>query len=149
MLMEVSSLPMTDLTVDFEPFIGGDVRKFVIDGIIDHNAGAVGAQVHLPANFVLRSGKGEVLGGLLGGIWAGWLEVRILWVSELVRGKGWGDRLMDAAEAYAKERGCEGVLLDTFSFQARPFYERRGYKVFGTIDDYPTGHSRYFLTKRL
>ena len=140
---------MEPVSVDFEPFIGGDVRKFVIDGIIDHNSGAVGAQPHFPANFVLRSGRGEVLGGLLGVIWAGWLEVRILWVSQVVRGQGHGGRLMDAAEAYSRERGCERVLLDTFSFQARPFYEQRGYQVFGTLEDYPKGHSRYFLEKRL
>jgi hypothetical protein len=41
------------------------------------------------------------------------------------------------------------VWLDTYSFQARGFYERLGYTVFGTINDYPPGHSRFFLTKTL
>jgi hypothetical protein len=40
-------------------------------------------------------------------------------------------------------------VLDTFSFQARGFYEKLGYCVFGTLDDYPPGHSRFYLTKRL
>ena len=50
-------------------------------------------------------------------IWRGWLQVRTLWISEAVRGQGYGSRLLEAAEAYAKERACGGVSLDTFSFQ--------------------------------
>ena len=42
-----------------------------------------------------------------------------------------------------------GIWLDTFSFQARRFYEKLGYVVFGELPDYPAGHSRYFLQKRL
>jgi hypothetical protein len=48
-----------------------------------------------------------------------------------------------------KARGCIGAHLDTFTFQARPFYERHGYAVFGQLDNYPGGHSRFFLSKRL
>jgi hypothetical protein len=51
------------------------------------------------------------------------------------------------AEAEAIERGCQGAWLDTFSFQARGFYEQIGYTVFGSIEDYPSGHSRFFLKK--
>ena len=40
-------------------------------------------------------------------------------------------------------------MLDTHSFQARPFYEARGYKVFGVLDDYPEGHKKFFLSKKL
>jgi uncharacterized protein (DUF924 family) len=39
--------------------------------------------------------------------------------------------------------------LETTSFEARPFYEKRGYEVFATLDDYPPGHSKFFLRKRL
>ena len=72
-----------------------------------------------------------------------------LWIDEPVRGQDWGTRLMDQAEAYARERGCHSVTLDTHSFQARPFYEGRGYEVFGTLDDYPKGHKKFFLRKKL
>jgi GNAT superfamily N-acetyltransferase len=90
-----------------------------------------------------------VLGGLLGLIWGGWLHVAILWVADPVRGRGHGRDLLEAGESYARERGCIGVFLDTFSFQARPFYERHGYRVFGTLADFPPGHESYFLSKRL
>jgi len=52
-------------------------------------------------------------------------------------------------EHAAKERGCTAAHLDTFSFQARPFYESLGYEVFGTLDDYPQGHQRFFMKKTL
>ncbi|MGC6728099.1 hypothetical protein ACP0GO_26835, partial [Escherichia coli] len=41
------------------------------------------------------------------------------------------------------------MWLDTYSFQARGFYEKLGYTVFGTIDDFPPGHQRFFGRKRL
>jgi hypothetical protein len=51
-------------------------------------------------------------------------------------------------EAEARARGCIGVWLDTLSFQARPFYEKHGYALFGSIEDQPPGHARHFLFKR-
>ena len=56
---------MDDLRLDFEPFVGGDVRRHIIDGISNHNMAATGAVAYYPANFVLRSARGEVMGGLL------------------------------------------------------------------------------------
>jgi hypothetical protein len=56
---------------------------------------------------------------------------------------------MQELERRAAERGCPHAWVDTFSFQARPFYERLGYRVFGVLPDYPTGHERYFLCKAL
>ena len=49
----------------------------------------------------------------------------------------------------AIERGCTNAHLDTFSFQARPFYEKLGYRVFGTLENHPAGHQHYFMTKSL
>ena len=139
---------MDEMRIDFEQFVGGDARRMILDGLNNHNVAAGGVTAYFPANFVLRSPRGEVMGGLLGGIWGGWMHVNILWVAEHLRGQGHATRLMDAAEAYAQERGCVGADLDTFSFQARPFYERRGYTVFGTQHDYPPGHSRFYMEKR-
>jgi ribosomal protein S18 acetylase RimI-like enzyme len=66
-----------------------------------------------------------------------------------VRLRGYGERLLRAAEEEARMQGCRGVCLSTFSFQARPFYERFGYEVFGELADYPAGHAYYFLKKTL
>jgi GNAT superfamily N-acetyltransferase len=139
---------METLRVAFEPFIDDDIRRFIEEGIDNHNLAVTGMPEWFPANFVLRSNSDEVLGGLLALIWGGWLRVGTLWVSEVARRQGYGSRLLETAETYARERGCFGVCLDTFSFQARPFYERHGYAVFATQDDNPKGHARHFLEKR-
>src|ERR1700722_18293136 len=78
----------------------------------------------------------------------GWLFIRYLWVSEALRGKGIGRELMAGAEGRARERGCHSAYVDTFSFQGPGFYPKLGYQVFGELD-YPPGHKRIFLRKRL
>lgn len=90
---------------------------------------------------------GDVLGGLFGATGYAWLHVDMLFVSESLRGSGLGTQLMRQAEDEALRRGCRGAYLDTFDFQARGFYERLGYTVFGQLEDTPPGHTRFFLKK--
>jgi GNAT superfamily N-acetyltransferase len=89
------------------------------------------------------------LGGLLGNIWGGWLHVTHLWVAAPARRHRNGTRLLQAAEQYAVERGCFAATLETASFEARPFYEKLGYEVFAALEDYPPGHTKYYLRKQL
>ena len=92
---------------------------------------------------------GEIIGGLWGETMYSYLHVELLFVPEALRRIGVGRQLMSQAEREAIRRGCHGVWLYTFSFQARGFYERLGYTVFATIADHPPGHSRFFLKKAL
>jgi GNAT superfamily N-acetyltransferase len=78
-----------------------------------------------------------------------WLHVRTLAVAAPARGHGFGSELMKRAELYAVELGCTDAFLDTFSFQARPFYEKLGYRVFGMLENHPAGHQHCFMTKQL
>ena len=41
------------------------------------------------------------------------------------------------------------IHLDTFDFQAKEFYKKQGYVVFGKLDDCPENHCRYFMKKLL
>jgi GNAT superfamily N-acetyltransferase len=95
----------------------------------------------------VRGPDGAVAAGLAGHTYAGWLFVQYLWLGEHLRGAGLGRDLIERAERIAVERGCHSAHLDTFSFQARGFYEKHGYAVFGALD-YP-GRQRFFLRKRL
>jgi GNAT superfamily N-acetyltransferase len=79
--------------------------------------------------------KGRLVGGLDGRMYWGWLFVDKLWLEGRIRRAGVGSRLLAAGEAHARDYGCHGVWLDTF--QARPFYEKQGYRLFGQLDDYP------------
>lgn len=90
---------------------------------------------------------GEIIGGLWSETLSGQLHVDLLFVPETLRRTGIGSRLMRDAEAEAIRRGCTGAWLDTYSFQARGFYERLGYSVFGVIEDHPPGHSRFFMKR--
>jgi GNAT superfamily N-acetyltransferase len=140
---------METVRLTFEPFPGDDVRKFVTDGVDNFNIAATGLPAYFPVNFLLRGEDGDILGGLLGQLWGGWLQISYLWVAETVRGQGHGFQLVQAAEDYARRRGAIGATLETHSFQARPFYERLGYTMFGALDGYPPGHAKFFLSKRL
>jgi RimJ/RimL family protein N-acetyltransferase len=63
------------------------------------------------------------------------------------RGQGYGRRLLALAEQAAQERGCRYAQLTTYSFQARGFYEKAGYRVVGALTDYPPGETYYWLRK--
>ncbi len=99
--------------------------------------------------FVTHPHTDELLGGLWGGTNYAHLHIELLYLPEDLRGAGLGRQLLAQAEHEAIQRGCHTVWLDTFTFQARGFYERLGYTVFGTLEDYPPGHSRFFLKKNL
>ncbi|HEY4942662.1 MAG TPA: GNAT family N-acetyltransferase [Rhizomicrobium sp.] len=135
-----------ELRISFEPHNDGP-KQFVAEGVSYHNIAATGATAYYPVQYYLRSADDEVLGGLLGDIWGGWLHIKFVWVAEPARGRGHAAAMVLAAETYAKKRGATGAHLETFSFQARPMYEKLGYAVFGQIDDYPPGHTQYFLKK--
>ncbi len=51
------------------------------------------------------------------------------------------------AETEAMRRGCKWARLETFSFQARGFYEKLGYRVIGALHDFPPGGSVYWMRK--
>lgn len=139
---------MEKVALVFDPD-NGRAADYVRYRLSMFNAARTGDDGYYPCNIFLKGEKGETLGGLLGYVWAGWLFVAILWVDEALRSQGHATRLMDAAEDYARQRKCHSAYLDTHSWQARPFYEKRGYEVFATLDDFPPGHKKFFLKKEL
>lgn len=98
---------------------------------------------------LLTDEDGDHVGGLWGRCSYDWLFIELLAVPEEHRGEAYGKALMEQAEGIAQANGCVGIWLDTYEFQARGFYEKLGYEVFGTLDDYPIGQKRFFLSKRL
>ena len=106
-----------------------------------------------PADFrnlaVLARSAGVLDGGLIGETARGFLFVDLFWVAPGRRGAGLGARLLAAAEAEALRRGCHAAWLDTYDFQARPFYERHGYRLFGELPGFRDGHRRYYMVKDL
>ncbi|MCL2559864.1 MAG: GNAT family N-acetyltransferase [Turicibacter sp.] len=79
----------------------------------------------------------------------GILYIDILWVKETCRGKGYGSLLVNAVEKEAREKGAKLSRVETLEFQAKEFYEKLGYQVFGVLEDCPEGYKDYALSKRL
>jgi GNAT superfamily N-acetyltransferase len=125
--------------------------KAIVEPLVEFNNGRIGRpEVNRPLIILLSDPiTDEIVGGLYGSTLFSYLRIDLLFVPESMRGIGIGRQLMTEAEAEAVRRGCHAASLDTFSFQARGFYERLGYSVFGILDDCPLGHSRIYLTKRL
>ena len=118
-------------------------------GLTEHALPYTGRPGFQPLAVFARDPNGTLLGGAYGLVNWTWLHVSLLWISSELRHQGLGSRLLAAIEAAGVERGCTEAHLDTFSYQARPFYERHGYRLFATLEDYPPGHERLFLRKSL
>lgn len=124
------------------------VYKAVMDGLVAFNTAAAGDGKRESVSVSVTEGD-AILGGAVGRYWHGWVYVDLFWVSEALRGQDIGTRVMDALEAHARTLGAIGVHLVTYSWQARPFYEKRGYALFGELAPYPEGHACYWLSKKL
>ena len=118
-------------------------------GLREHSQPITTVPGFKPLAVFARDDAGTVLGGIFALHNWNWLQINYVWVAEPLRGTGLGHRLLVAIEDAGRARGCTRAHLDTFSFQARPFYERHGYEVFGTLDDYPPGEQRFYLRKTL
>jgi GNAT superfamily N-acetyltransferase len=118
-------------------------------GLIEYNSQHAGDDDYTPLHIFLRDADNQVVGGLLGVTYWGWLNIAIVWIDDAYRGRGYGKTLIELAEQEAVRRGCKHAHLDTMSFQALAFYEKLGYTVFGALEDIPEGHQRYFFQKRL
>jgi GNAT superfamily N-acetyltransferase len=123
--------------------------EFVREGLHAFNRRQTGEDDYRPLTIFLRRPGGGLVGGLLGETYWGWLHVGILWLEESDRRQGYGSRLLAAAEEESLRRGCRHAYLDTTSFQALPFYEKHGYRIWGILEDMPEGHRRIFLSKEL
>lgn len=138
------------MRIDFTSTPSADDRAAILKPLRAHNNVAAGdPKAETFALLVRDEITNEVTGGLYGEIFYRWLYIELLAVPEQARGEGIGSRLMEMAEALAREKSCVGIWLDTFDFQAPDFYKRLGFTEFGRLDDFPPGHQRFYLHKRL
>lgn len=143
------SLKMTDC-----PIIKATQKEAtdLIDQLVDLNCEQVPfTQTPNPVymNYVIK--KNDLV---IAGINATLYHWGILFVSELFviakfRGQCLGSRLLLYVETEALKLGGTLSHCDTFDFQAKDFYLKKGYRIFGVLEDCPPGHQRYYLSKKL
>lgn len=125
------------------------VKKVLAKGLTDYNIAEGGP--YMASQFIVsvRDAKGAVRGGFWVELYYESAFLKWAWVDEKLRRKALGRALMVQAEAESRRRGAKNLWLDTFSFQARPFYEKLGYKLFGTLELGRPELKRYWLSKDL
>lgn len=100
-----------------------------------------------PFGFFVRDEKAQVLGGCNGNIGYGWMYVDQLWVHESLRNKGYGTKLMNAAEQLAKDKQCVAAAVNTMDWEALDFYKKLGYRVEFERHGLAKNSIYYFLRK--
>ncbi|MDP4983435.1 GNAT family N-acetyltransferase [Pseudoalteromonas tunicata] len=117
--------------------------------IIAFNSPFFGLNKRTPIAVTFTRQVNEMQGGASGIAFGYWFMLNWLWVDESLRGQKIGEQLLARIEQQAIEQGCRYVLLDTLDFQAKPFYEKCGYKVVHQLHQYPTTGIKYYMEKEL
>ncbi len=135
--------------IEYAPDATAAERELVLEGLRTYNFRFAGEPHFSSLVFFLRDSHGRIAGGLVGETAWEWLHIYWLWVEEAARSQGFGRQLLAYAEKEASKRGCVSSWLDTFEFQAPAFYEKAGYRLFGTLENCPPGFRRFFFQKSL
>ena len=140
-------MPTPDFVVEDRP----DPRDvdWLDDQINAYNIAVTGIDDWRALAIFVRDDAGQIIAGISGGTWAGYLEIKDLWVRADLRGQGLGRGLLLAAEQEAARRGCTQALLDTHNFQAPGFYQNLGYIILGRFEGIGGRHTRFYMRKTL
>lgn len=100
-------------------------------------------------SYVIKENK-SIVAGICAEVYV-WkiLYIQLLFVDEAHRNKYLASYLLKHLEKEAKALGVKLIHTDTYEFQAKDFYLKKGYAIFGILDDCPEGHKRYYLKKVL
>ncbi|MDP9795349.1 GNAT superfamily N-acetyltransferase [Catenuloplanes nepalensis] len=126
-----------------------DLEKRLSDELDAINDAAVAATDHRNLAIRLTDDDGTLIGGITGYTWGGCGGLTSLWLSPAHRGQGHGTRLLTAAEAEIRRRGCDRVVVATMSFHAPGFYLRHGYREVGRTPGMPGNTTKHHFHKHL
>ena len=89
---------------------------------------------------------GKIIAGIIANVLLN-VYIDTLWVDSNYRSEKLGTLLLKSVEQQAVSNNAYLIHLDTFDFQAKEFYEKQGYEVFGQLDNCPRNHTRYYMKK--
>jgi GNAT superfamily N-acetyltransferase len=125
-----------------------EVSVYLESKLYEFNAGQTGSANGMGLCFTVEDG-GRIIAGAAGFSWAGFAQVRELWVDAAYRGQGLGSRLMAAAEKEAVLRGCVRLYLSTYPFQAPDFYQRLGFEEIARVPGLSDRFDSIYFAKSL
>jgi GNAT superfamily N-acetyltransferase len=137
------------LRIALEPTPHDKQAKVLGEGLDAYNREHAGDYGDSEFVIGLRDDTGALIGGVLADVYWGAMFLKYVWLDKSVRRQGIGSKLIRAVEDEGRKRGCTMAHLDTFSFQARGFYEKLGYAVFGTLEWNGRDIQRHYLSKKL
>lgn len=99
--------------------------------------------------FFIRDENNNILGGCNGTNLYGCLHIEQLWLTESLRGQGYGTKLMQAAEDFGRQYGCTFTTVNTMDWEALGFYKKLGYQIEFERHGFLKSSVFYFLRKEL
>lgn len=97
--------------------------------------------------FYIRDENNQIVGGCSGDYLYGCVYVGQLWMSQALRGQGYGTQLMASAEQYGRTKGATFAAVNTMDWEALPFYQKLGYEIELARKGFLNGSIFYFLRK--
>lgn len=144
---------MIQLNPSYELFISNDNEcQYISNKIMQFNSTQVPFTQEVTPDFkrYIIKYQNDVIAGINAVIYHwGILYIDELFVTEDFRHKKLGSYLIEKVEQEAIELGATISHTDSFDFQAKDFYLKQGYEVFGVLEDCPPGHKRFYLKKKL
>lgn len=137
------------VTLEIKEQPTADEFRLIVDGVRVFNREQTGEDRPRQVACVLRDEAGRIVGGVHGNLWGRSMHIDALWVEAPYRGQDHGSKLMQSIEEYAAAHAYPLVYLETASFQALPFYQSLGYRIFGELEGISEGHTLFFLRKDL
>ena len=123
--------------------------EFLIEKLTSFNKKHLTDIARVPIALWYKNEKGEIIGGISGNTFGKWLRIKYMWVEESVQFSGVGSHLLLKIEEEAANRNCQFSFVDTYDFQARPFYLKNGYVEIFSLQEYPISGKRHFFTKNI
>lgn len=137
---------MYKVVIDYAPTEADNA--IVREGMTAFNERILGERDKVFSIF-LKNDLGKVVGGLQAFLGTEAVYIEVLWVESDLQKQGYGTRLLNALEQEAIKSGCKFITVDSYDFQAKEFYLKRGYERIGELRNYWLGHSKIFLKKNL
>ena len=100
---------MQNLRIVSDPHAGDEDINVIREALTRYNVAATGETFYSPLVILIKDERDAILGGAYGHVWGGWLDLSLLWVAEPLRGQGYGQKLLQAAERERRARRVAGA----------------------------------------